>query len=169
VFSHLDAVPDNVIVRDGRTTLIDWAFAGYAAPGEELAALVGGSTIFGGDTPPSELASLDATAFPAYVAGLRDSGSDGNVAAVRFAYCAATALRFCVAPAAFFVRGINPDGSIADGLGIRDPAQRAFLEAFFDRAFEDLLDTFAMTFAFAESLGREALQLLNLRELGTST
>jgi len=161
VFAHLDAVPVNVIVRDGRTILIDWALAGHAALGEELAALVGGCTNFG-DTSPSELPAVDAAAFPAYVDGLRDAGWNGDVAAVRFGYCAAAALRYCVALTGFIVRGVSPDGSIADGVGIRDPDQRAFLETSFGCTFDELLERSAATFAFlAAGLGREALQLLD--------
>jgi hypothetical protein len=166
VVGHLDAVPVNVIVRGGRTTLIDWAFVGHAALGEELASLVGGCTNFG-DTSPSELPGIDAAAFPAYITGARDAGWDGDVATVRFAYCAAAALRFCVAPAAFYVRGLNPDGSIPDGVGIRDPDHRAFLERLFGCTFEELLEKSASTFAFLAGLGREALQLLDAQPLDT--
>lgn len=169
VFGHLDAVPVNVIVRDGRTTLIDWAFVGHAALGEELAPLVAGCTSFG-DTSPGELPGVDAAAFPAYVDGLRDAGWDGDVDMVRFGYCVAAALRFCVVPTAFYVRGINPDGSISDGIGIRDPDQRAFLETSFGVPFEELLERSAATFAFlAAGLGREALQLLAAQELAART
>jgi hypothetical protein len=169
VLGHLDAVPANVIVRDGRTTLIDWAFVGHAALGEELAALVGGCTNFG-DTPPSELPGVDAAAFPAYIHGPHDVGWDGDVDIVLFGYCVAAALRYCVAPTAFYVRGTNPDGSIADGIGIRDTDQRAFQEASFGRPFEELLETSVATSTFlAVGLGREALQLLAAQESNLRT
>ena len=165
VLGHLDAVPANVMVRAGRTTLIDWAFVGHAALGEELGSLVGGCTAFG-DTSPDELPSVDAAAFAAYIDGLRDVGWDGDTDIVRFGYCSAAALRYCVAPAAHFVRGVNADGSIADGVGIRDPDQRTFFEASLGRPFEELLTTSAATFRFlARGLGREALQLLRTLEL----
>ena len=149
--------------------MIDWAFVGHAALGEELAPLIGGCTNFG-DTSPDELPEVDAAAFPAYIDGLRDAGWDGDVASVRFGYCVAAALRFCVAPTAFYVRGINPDGSIADGVGIRDPDQRAFHETSFGCPFEELLERTAATFTFlATGLGREALQLLAAQELDAPT
>ena len=64
VLGHLDAVPANVIIRDGRTYLIDWAFMGRAAPGEELAPLTAGSGLFGG-LPAGHMAAIDHVAFPA--------------------------------------------------------------------------------------------------------
>jgi hypothetical protein len=93
VLGHLDAVSANVIVLGGQTHLIDWAFASRAAPGEGLAPLVAGSGLFGG-LPAGHLAAIDRVAFPAYLDGLRAAGWAGDQARVRFAYCAAAALRF---------------------------------------------------------------------------
>ena len=73
VLSHLDAVPANVIVRGGRTYLIDWAFAGRAAPGEELASLVAGSGLFGG-LPAGHMPAIDRVAFPPTWAGCARRG-----------------------------------------------------------------------------------------------
>jgi hypothetical protein len=94
VLSHLDATPANVIVRGRRAYLIDWAFVGRAALGEELAPLVAGSPLFGG-LPAEHLAVIDRVAFPAYLEGLGAAGWVGDPTRVRFAYCAAAALRFC--------------------------------------------------------------------------
>jgi hypothetical protein len=123
VIGHLDAVPSNVIVEGGRAYLIDWAFAGQAAPGEELAPLVAGSGLFGG-LPAGRMPAGDRVAFPAYLDGLRAAGWDGDPARVRFAYCAAAALRLCVGVTTWLVRGINPDGTSADVGGLRNPGQR---------------------------------------------
>jgi len=160
VLGHLDAVPANVIVRGGRTYLIDWAFAGQAAPGEELAPLVAGSGLFGG-LPAEQMAAIDRVAFPAYLDGLRAAGWAGDPARVRFAYCAAAALRFCVAVTTWLVRGINPDGSPADMGGLRNPGQRALFESFFGRPFAEVQQEQAASFRFlATVLGAEALELL---------
>jgi hypothetical protein len=120
VLGHLDATPANVIVRGGRACLIDWAFAGRAAPGEELAPLVAGSGLFGG-LPAGHMPAIDRVAFPAYLDGLRAAGWAGDPARVRFAYCAAAALRFCVGVTTWLVRGINPDGPAPTWAGCAAP------------------------------------------------
>jgi hypothetical protein len=161
VLSHLDAVPANVIVHDGEVVLIDWAFVGLAAAGEDLAPLVGGSPLFGGP-PAQQLPRLDDMAFSAYIAGLRAAGWVGDTAFVRFAYAATAALRYGVAPAAFWVCGANPDGSIADVGGIRDPNQRELLSTILGRPFEHLMDIQTRSLAFlTTALGTEALELLS--------
>lgn len=160
VFGHLDATPANVIVRGGQAYLIDWAFTGRAAPGEELAPLVAGSGLFGG-LPAGHLPAIDRVAFPAYLDGLDAAGWAGDPARVRFAYCAAAALRFYVAPTTWLVRGINPDGTSADVGGLRNPGQRALFEAFFARPFAEIQQEQAASFRFlAAGLGAEALALL---------
>src|SRR5262249_59320388 len=70
VLSHLDAVPANVIVGGGRTYLIDWAFVGRAALGEELAPLAAGSGPVGG-LPAEHLPAVDRGAVPASPGGVR--------------------------------------------------------------------------------------------------
>jgi hypothetical protein len=160
VLGHLDAVPANVIVRDGRTYLIDWAFMGRAAPGEELAPLTAGSGLFGG-LPAEHMAAIDQVAFPAYLDGLRTAGWAGDPARVRFAYCAAAALRYCVAVTTWLVCGINPDGTSADVGGLRDPGQRTHFEGSFGRPIAEVQQEFAASFRFlATRLGTEALELL---------
>jgi hypothetical protein len=160
VLSHLDAVPSNVIVRGRRTYLIDWAFVGRAAPGEELAPLVAGSPLFGG-LPAGHLPAIDRVAFPAYLDGLGAAGWAGDPARVRFAYCAAAALRFCLGPTTWLVRGINPDGSSADVGGLRNPAQRALFESFFGCPFAEVQQMHTASFRFLTTgLGAEALELL---------
>jgi len=160
VLSHLDAVPANVIVGGGRIYLIDWAFVGRAALGEELAPLAAGSGLFGG-LPAEHLPAIDRVAFPAYLDGLREAGWSGDPARVRFAYCASAALRYCVALTTWLVRGINPDGTSADVGGLRNPGQRALFESFFERPFTKVQQEFGASFRFlATGLGAEALELL---------
>lgn len=95
---HLDAFRRNLLSRrqpDGQTqlVLIDWAFTGIAAPGEELAPLIVASEGFEHAAAP-DMAGLEAAVYPAYVEGLRAAGWAGDPRAVRFAYCAAAALRY---------------------------------------------------------------------------
>jgi hypothetical protein len=107
------------------------------------------------------MAAIDRVAFPAYLDGLRAAGWSGDAARVRFAYCAAAALRYCVAVTTWLVRGINPDGSSADVGGLRNPGQRALWETFFGRPFAEVQQEVGATFRFlATGLGREALEQL---------
>jgi hypothetical protein len=96
-FSHLDAHAKNVLVRprDGSEELviIDWSFAGLAAPGEELAALVASSVIFVPSAFPMRDA-IESTSFPAYLDGLRDTGWDGRDDDVWTAYRSSLVLRY---------------------------------------------------------------------------
>lgn len=78
---HLDAFRKNLFDRAGETVAIDWSYIGNAPIGIEVGHLVMGSVAFaehGHDTHALAAASLDA-----YVAGLRDSGWNGDEDAVR--------------------------------------------------------------------------------------
>jgi hypothetical protein len=80
---------------------------------------------------------------------------------VRFAYCAAAALRLCVAETTWLVRGINPDGTSADVGGLRNPGQRALFESFFGRPFAEVHQQIAATFRFlATCVGARGVRLL---------
>lgn len=160
VLAHLDVTQRNTFVGDGRTTLIDWAFVGLATLGEDLAPLVGGSTLFG-DIDPDDLTDLDEAGFDCYLEGARAGGWNGDARSVRFAYCAASALRFCVAPMAFYICGLGPDGSIAHNGGLRNAEQRASFAAMFHTPIEDFVDIGAATNHFLTVMGAEALALLD--------
>ena len=162
VLAHLDTTQQNAFVHAGRTTLIDWAFVGLAAPGEDLAPVVGAAAIFG-TALPDELPDLDRAAFAAYVAGLEEAGWRGDGRAVRFVYCASAALRYCVGPIAFFVCGIGSDGRIAHNGGLRDPAQREAFEGMLGRPIDEIVAVGAAIHEFVMGLGAEALGLLDAR------
>ena len=96
--AHLDAFRSNLFARrqpDGteETVAIDWAFAGRAAIGEELGPLVVATVLYDG-LPEARLRDLEATAFDAYVEGLREAGWRGATEDVRLGYCASVALRY---------------------------------------------------------------------------
>lgn len=99
---HMDAFRRNLLIRshpDGseQAVFLDWAFMGTGALGEELAALVAGSVNLL-DADVGDLEALDRIAFQSYVAGARDAGWTGDPRAIRFAYAAASALRFALPP-----------------------------------------------------------------------
>jgi hypothetical protein len=127
-FCHLDAFRRNLLTRTTPAgeglVLIDWAFAGLAAPGEELAALIVASEGFEHAANP-DMPSVEAAAYPAYMAGLRAAGWHGDERAVRLAYCAAAALRYGL-PIAMPV--------------YVDAGVRSWFEALFRTPFEVLAD-----------------------------
>ena len=81
---HLDLWQNNLIRRDdGEVVLLDWAFAGDGAVGEDVGNLVP-NVLF----PPAALDDLDAQLTGAYVRGLRDAGWTGDERIVRLGICA---------------------------------------------------------------------------------
>ena len=96
-FCHFDAIRRNLCRCEGsegtRTVAFDWEWAGTGALGEDLAPLVAGSLCMG-DSAPASGPRLDAVAFTGYIDGLLEAGWLGEAEQVRFAYCAASALRY---------------------------------------------------------------------------
>ena len=100
VFCHLDAFRRNLFIRQGEdgtdeTVLIDWAFAGTAGIGEELAPLVAGSVSFM-EVLVDDARHLEAIVLEGYIEGVRDVGWCGNADLVRTGYGIAVALRYGV-------------------------------------------------------------------------
>lgn len=99
-FCHMDAFPRNAFTRRGpggqdQTVLIDWAFAGIGALGEELASPIVASVMFL-EAPAAGARHLEALALDGYLDGLRDAGWRGNPDDVRRGYAIAAALRYGV-------------------------------------------------------------------------
>ncbi|MGI8486843.1 MAG: phosphotransferase [Thermomicrobiales bacterium] len=97
-FAHLDAFRRNLFIRGGldgidETVLIDWGFAGIAAVGEELAALIIGSVAFM-DVPIAEAQHLQNVVLEKYLEGLGDMGWHGDPDLVRTGYAIAAGLRY---------------------------------------------------------------------------
>jgi hypothetical protein len=92
---HRDASRANLIARrtDGveETVALDWGFAGSGPAGEDLAQLIAG-TLWRFTVPMDDAAAFDHMVYEGYLDGLRDTGWHGDPQAVRFAYCAASAL-----------------------------------------------------------------------------
>lgn len=81
--THLDVWPSNEIRRpDGEIVLVDWAFCGDGAIGEDLGNHVPDST-FDLFWPAAALPLLDQETFAAYVDGLRSEGWAGDERLVR--------------------------------------------------------------------------------------
>jgi hypothetical protein len=86
---HLDVWPNNLIRRpDGEVVLLDWAFAGDGALGEDIGNLIPNVLL-----PPEALDDLDARLTAAYLQGLREAEWTGDERLVRLAICA-SAVRY---------------------------------------------------------------------------
>ncbi|MFI7642158.1 hypothetical protein [Nonomuraea sp. NPDC049400] len=94
---HLDVWPSNVIDRDGESVLVDWAFAGDGALGEDVGNHIPDS-VFDLFLPADLLPGLDAAVYGAYVRGLRESGWRGDERLVRLAVCASAVKYDFLAP-----------------------------------------------------------------------
>lgn len=80
---HLDVWVANEIRRpDGRVVLVDWAFVGDGAVGEDVGNHVP-DAVFDLFWPAEDLPVLDAACFEAYLAGLRQGGWRGDPDQVR--------------------------------------------------------------------------------------
>jgi hypothetical protein len=85
---HLDVWANNLIRRpSGEIVLLDWAFTGDGARGEDVGNLVPDSVL---DLlfPHEALDELDTRLTAAYVRGLRDAGFGGDERVVRLGICA---------------------------------------------------------------------------------
>jgi hypothetical protein len=119
-FCHLDAYRANLFWQGQKLMLIDWAMVGTGALGEELAAFVG-ATLLLRHIPVAEARRLEKEALTGYVAGLRDSGWNGDAQDIAFALQLAMPLRY-----AFISLGSMLRAQVQPEFG-RDWAQRAGL------------------------------------------
>jgi hypothetical protein len=86
-FCHLDQWPANVR-SDGRgSAVLDWAFAGDGALGEDLGNYLP-DCVFDLFVPAADLPGLAKAAYDAYLHGLRESGWRGDERLVRLGVCA---------------------------------------------------------------------------------
>jgi Phosphotransferase enzyme family len=103
-FCHLDVHVGNMAARRDDsgaelTILFDWAIAGYAAPGQEIANLVW-SSFLEFKLEVSQVAQLEAAVLDGYLQGLADVGWQGDPHVVRCAYLIASLLIFGLTPEA---------------------------------------------------------------------
>jgi hypothetical protein len=145
--SHLDAFRRNLFTRheqggEMQTFLIDWAFLGSAAPGEEIAPLVAASLNFL-EIDPDQTKALDKIVFENYLEGLGKAGWQGDPQVVRFTYAAASVMRYSI-------------GVIGITSMIADENQRAWQEQAFGHPLEELVEVWAKTTRFLYDLADEA-------------
>ncbi|MEV4086802.1 phosphotransferase, partial [Nonomuraea fuscirosea] len=94
---HLDLWPSNVIDAGGESVLLDWAFTGDGALGEDVGNHIPDS-VFDLFLPAAVLPELDAAVYGAYLRGLRESGWRGDERLVRLAVCASAVKYDFLAP-----------------------------------------------------------------------
>jgi hypothetical protein len=147
--SHGDVFRRNLFTRrdqqgNPQTVLIDWAFAGSAAAGEEIAPLVAGSLNF--LDVNAQPAALDQIVFEGYIEGLHDAGWRGDPREVRFTYAASSILKYTV-------------GVYGVAFMVADENQRPLLEQIFGHPLEELVDAWAATTRFLRHLADEVHSL----------
>jgi len=150
--SHLDVFRRNAFSHhtpegDSQTALIDWAFVGGAAPGEEIAPLVAGSVNFM-DFDATQIHELDQVVFENYLEGLHSAGWDDDARVVRFAYAVASILKFSVG-----VTGV--------AFMVADKNQHPILERMFGNPIDKLVETWGSTNRFLVKLSDEARKLIS--------
>jgi hypothetical protein len=75
--AHLDVWPANLFHDRDRVVLVDWAFCGFGAPGEDIGNLIVDS-VFDLLQAPARLADIEAATVTAYLTGLRAAGWRGR-------------------------------------------------------------------------------------------
>ncbi|MDR7275012.1 hypothetical protein [Catenuloplanes atrovinosus] len=91
--AHLDVWPTNLIADGDRTVLIDWAFTGDGALGEDIANLIIDS-VTDNLIDAALLPDIEDAATEGYLEGLRDGGWQGDPDGVRRAIAACGAAKY---------------------------------------------------------------------------
>jgi Phosphotransferase enzyme family len=86
-FCHLDFYPENLFGDRDETILIDWAYCGLGALGEDPGNFVPDALV-DGFVAPEQSDNLERGVWEGYCAGLAHAGWTGDERAVRFAFCA---------------------------------------------------------------------------------
>jgi len=92
-FCHLDFYPANLFCEVDETILVDWAYCGIGALGEDPGNFVP-DTLLDGFAAAEEADELEAAVWDGYRAGLDDAGWPGDERDVRFAFCATAWLKY---------------------------------------------------------------------------
>jgi hypothetical protein len=95
---HHDAFRRNLFAQrtaagDIQTIVIDWAFCGQGAIGEELVPLIQADLFFF-EVDLVQAKMLEEIVFAGYISGLREAGWQGDPRQVRLGYTAAASLRY---------------------------------------------------------------------------
>lgn len=105
---HLDIWPANLIDRQGKSVLLDWAFAGEGAVGEDVGSLIL-HCFTDGLMPAARLSEVAETSTDKYLEGLRDGGWSGSRDRVRMAIAAGGVAKYSWFGPAVLGRAINDD------------------------------------------------------------
>lgn len=106
---HLDAHRGNLSWQGDDLALLDWAFVGSGALGEELAAFIG-ATLLLDYVPLADAEQLEQVAFAGYLAGLRAAGWSGDEVLIWEAYHCTMPLRYALMSIASMLRtAVQPD------------------------------------------------------------
>ena len=92
-FCHLDFYPENLFGDGDETILVDWAYCGIGALGEDPGNFVP-DTLAEGLVAAEQADELERAVWDGYRAGLADAGWAGDEREVRFAFCAAPWLKY---------------------------------------------------------------------------
>jgi hypothetical protein len=150
---HLDLFRRNLFARktadgDDQTVVIDWAYVGKSAIGEELVPLALASIAFN-EVDVDQAQALDEVVFEGYLEGLRDAGWRGDPRQARLGYTAAS-LRFRFAE-------LNKAIDM-----MLDESQHPFLERVFGCSMEENQDHWAQVGNLVDSLTDEARELMDV-------
>jgi Phosphotransferase enzyme family len=92
-FCHLDYYPENLFEDGDESILVDWAYCGIGALGEDPGNFVP-DALLDGFVAAEEADDLEREVWEGYRAGLADAGWAGDERAVRFAFAATPWLKF---------------------------------------------------------------------------
>lgn len=152
-FCHFDAYRSNFLGRPGapegrwRPVLVDWAFAGTGAVGEDLVSLV----LMAGERDGSiDLRRLDSVCFAAYLGGLRAAGWAGEARLARLGFTAAAGLRYAIGRLRLTVPMTM------------DPALRSRVEQMMGLSIAEVVAAMNALCVFEDELAAEARSLLHL-------
>ena len=96
---HLDFYPENLFGDGDDPILVDWAYCGLGALGEDPGNFVP-DALLDRFVPPEQADELERAVWHGYRAGLADAGWRGDECAVRFAFCATPWLKYQWVPPA---------------------------------------------------------------------
>jgi hypothetical protein len=110
---HLDAHRGNLSWQGDDLALLDWAFVGSGALGEELVAFIG-ATLLLDYVPLADAEQLERVAFTGYLAGLRAAGWSGDETIIWDAYRCVMPLRYALVSVASMLRTAVEPEFVAD-------------------------------------------------------
>ncbi|MCA9238826.1 MAG: hypothetical protein KDA37_01440 [Planctomycetales bacterium] len=95
---HNDAFRRNLFIKSphaghGQVVALDWAYLGWGALGEEVAAMVAGNLLFD-EIPLADIDVYAAAIYDAYLTGLQASGWVGDPRLMRLGFTAAAAMKY---------------------------------------------------------------------------